>query len=359
MPLLDAAIAFTLTMLGLSSLVGMIQEWLHQARHVRSRQLETMLERWVLECFDAPADDKAADADQDTKTERANQAEGADREDKDPESEQEKIAGLSWNGWRRLGLDDLLRRVQNGTLQDISTRRLMSTLRSADDIQAIPHQELARSWDRLGEEHTAKFLSQAKFSATLLAVALAFGLNIDSLYLLEGYMSRGLPTDDREAATGPLWIGWEHFPNCPPTSTDRRCREYWRNAAGSAGLDGLDFKQREAINPLRHPRAALGLFVSDREPASTATHMSTDGGPPEDGASRLLPQVPPDLLGALSTWPVLAWFFGCLLTAILAGQGSPFWVEVLRRLSVTRDRLRADRVRFREGETLRSPAPPG
>ena len=51
MPLLDAAIAFALTMLGLSSLVGMVQEWLHQARKVRSRHLEIMLQRLLTECL--------------------------------------------------------------------------------------------------------------------------------------------------------------------------------------------------------------------------------------------------------------------------------------------------------------------
>ena len=163
-------------------------------------------------------------------------------------------------------------------------------------------------------------------------------------------MSRGLATTESGETTDPLWIGWEHFPNCPGTSVDRRCTDYWAEAAGSAGLSSLSFAQREAINPARHPRAALGLFSDEHNPVSTSTHMSTDGGPPEDGGARLLPQVPSRALGALSLWSLVAWVFGCLLTAVLAGQGSPFWVEVLRRLSLTRDRLRADRLRFREGE---------
>ena len=357
MPLLDAALAFALVMLGLSSLVGMAQEWLHKLRAVRGRHLQDMLEHLADELLKLSGSPLPKTA-----------------EHEDPN-----------RNFQNFGLEQVVKNVTEGQLDHLPADHLLAALSHSpwaaelcgklqdSKLPAELSHKVNGIWQRLENEQTTIFRQRAKTSATWVALLLAFALNIDSLHLIESFIGNhgavGQTLDNAsDVASGeallwaaaPLPIGWNRFPNCPGTSTDPRCFRYWSAAAQQAShqapQDGkvpkLSFGDKKALNPIHHPRLALGLLPDAMDPVSTSVHMSTDGGPPQDGAAQTVPELPQSFHGALSLWSVIAWLLGCTLTGILAGQGSPFWIEVVRRLGVTRDELR-DKRRLRDEKRLR------
>lgn len=364
MPLLDAAIAFALTMLALSSLVSVLQEWLQQWQGIRHRMLLQMLETYRRDYVIPLAEKRMSGGD----------------------AERTSAPKESWG--RLFGLDELKQTVRSKGLTHVDDDLLTEKIRGSEAVGRLAQssrldpksafEELQAGWQELSKDFTELFRRRAKRSATLIALALAFGFNIDALHVLGTYMqseaareaalSRGAPwleaapdaspdepPAERAGASEALAylraplvpLGWGFFPNCPPTSTDGRCLRYWQRAESSFDLSGLSFEERRQINPLRSPRRALGMFSDDTRPSRntpvpTLEHTSTDGGPATDGG-HAGSEIDPSLLGALPIWSLVGWIFGCLLTGFLAGLGSTFWIEVVRRLAVARDELRRQR----------------
>lgn len=401
MPLLDAALAFALTMLGLSSLIGFFQELIHGWSRVRTRQLEKMIERFFAEHLIPVAEERLAAASEVPKEQKdafAQRLTSLSEATRSPQGDKAQL-----RPWLSLfGVQDLLDQTRTHELEHIADEHLMALVEKSEAIQHwtarlgqdpnVVLAELRRGWQSLGAEFTERFRINAKVSATWLAVALAFGLNIDSLHLLEVYMhddssreaviarqglvadspssdpspSDGRPTEASAPSMAQLQqqvaafrgsafpIGWNLYPSCPPLSTDSRCAAYWLATTRSFDLDSLSFEQRSSLNPTSHPLRALGFGTQvSGSPISTLVHTSTDGGPATDGGPTGDPsQVP--LQGSLPIWTLISWMLGCLLTGVLAGRGSPFWIEVVRRMAVTRDRLRQQR---RQVDASQSPKP--
>ena len=398
MPLLDAALAFALTMLAISSLVGLILDSVYRFSQVRTRRLEKMVVRFfeesVLPALEQKLEAKAEGAVDASraellemvarlKKERARPAPAGPRPGEDP-------GAARWLG--DLNAGQLISEVSSQQLVSLSAeqirqwvaespagQRIRAALKDkADDL----FDELQRPWDELGQAFSDSFRSHSRTWATGIALALAFGLNIDSLFLLDTYM-----TDDEARAAviaqqaeivadvhaggprlgdaDPSWdpeaafrqiqneirsfesnrfaVGWDLFPNCPPTSTDWRCADYWQRVVESDDYTRLTYGQRRQLNPLAHPSTAFlsASAPADRpggEPPSTVDHTATTGGPAGGRAAGAAgdEDLPASYHGKLGGRALFGWVFGCILTGLLAGVGSPFWYEVVQKLGLIR-----------------------
>lgn len=489
MPLVDAALAFALTMLALSSLVGLVLDFFYSVFDYRRRGLEDMLRQLFREPlapdspprrpprFAAEAQASPAAASSDRASSSPNPSPAPSPEPSKPgfaprvvpalDRRQATLARLvdvdrliervRATGLTRLDFEDLLvelrRSVRESGVADALGERLGDQPGDRLDDWADQQIEdffrsLEEPWKMVGQRFTDSFREHARTWATGVALVLAFALNIDTFALLDSYMTDDLATAtivgeqdsiraiarvETERAPSPqpgtpgadqpstptpsiptpstpietltaarqqaaalqaknLAIGWSLFPSCPPSSPDPRCIAYWQASVDSFDLTRLDYEARLALDPPRRICAAVrGLLPGGgHEGQPTAeqarvdlAHTATEGGRGGGDRARARTGADPTALDGRSSCPssplsrsapipataLLFWALGCVLTGLLAGQGSPFWYEVVAGLGTVREKLRDIRTRSNETTASRSarvdpppavpPTPPG
>jgi len=197
---------------------------------------------------------------------------------------------------------------------------------------------VAVRYERFGEVFSQSFRTSSRRWTFGLSLALAFFVNLDSIYLMQAYMldgdtraaviqqGAGIVESSRQAArlldgsgeqaaresltrlaesvdsieTLPFPVGWTQYPGCPSDSSDARCPGPASKTAAVAGL---------WANLTKNPAAGL------------------------------------------------TWFCGCLLTAFLGGLGTPFWYDAASSLMGL-----AQKARGGAGAAVappQSPPPPG
>lgn len=440
MPLLDAALAFALTMLALSSLAGLILNWLHSLAGYRKQQLAKMLEALFVEEVIPEAERQLTTAVGDEAAELRKQVKEAEEKlEAEAEARPDDALTPRQLAWLKvLGGSGVLQAIEDQSLTSLAWDELKEKLRAnrraqevADSLEQeveIMIDRLAGTWERIGDRFTESFRAHARTWSVIVSMGLAFGLNIDAFYLLNAYMTddsaaeaviaqqgttlgqarpfagtaaptaasedtstEGSEDTSAEAAGGApdfgaiqqqatalrsdnLAIGWDLFPYCPPTSEDERCIEYWQGVVGGFDISVLGFEQREALSPARRACVAVFGFLGTCDGKEGAggtqapqpalvSHTATDGGPAGGDRARGAgaASVGAGASDEAPEWPagaLLFWVLGCGLTGVLAGQGSPFWYEVVSRLGRLRDDLRKARVqKEKKKETTGQNAP--
>ncbi|MEM6797167.1 MAG: hypothetical protein AAF725_24555 [Acidobacteriota bacterium] len=352
MPLLDAFLAFAITMLAIASLTTTSVAFLDARRGHRRRQLAAM----VREFFSDRAWPAAARA---LETRERVNSEGCRALH---QALGKRVAAENGGLTRAAAADALLEELDARGSDAHSTEELLEWITSSplgleledlgDEDSKRLLEALGRAWERLGKSYTERYRSRARALNTAGAAVLALIFNIDSFHVLGTYLSdpeiradviearldsleetenEEPPTVDRleqglaDLQNSGFPIGWSLFPNCPPVSTDGRCVRYWQRSLSTFSVEALDYDDRQAINPIPHYRVALGM---DALP----------GAPPGDS-----PKVKP----GLRPWDLLIWLLGLATTAFLAGRGAPFWFEAVQKLIKLREDLRSERVEAR------------
>jgi len=362
MQLLDAAIAFSLTMLVFATIVSIALEAVRNVTGLRkkelkrflgeyySRELQPSLQAGLLKAKNR-LDEAAA---QNVETLTATLVTAL------------TTAGATKSSTGRLpkpkGSTSAEDEVETFQLAAVTTEEMIDRLKHSEVGQKIVEDlkeeaeavfaHVASRYERFGEVFSESFRTNSRRWTFGLSLALAFFVNMDSIYLMQAYMldgdtraaviqqGAGIVESAREAAnqpnangeataqaakesltrlaesvdsieTLPFPVGWSQYPGCPSDSSDARC-------------------------PDRAPETAAG--------AGSGANASTKFE---------------NLKISLTNNPAAAftWFCGCLLTAFLAGLGTPFWYDAASNLMGLAQKARSGAGAASAGP--QSPPPPG
>lgn len=337
MPLLDAMMAFALTMLAVATAVTMILHGLDAMAKARHKVLVDFLKQYAEKDINPVVEKAIAQLRDKGET---NAARALDEATKDlvaqittrmhlPDQNGAETNLAETRDLVRISTDEMLSRLKSSAFG----RELSTALQKEADAV---FDTLAQRFEALGQVYSEKFRSKARLTGTIVGLFLAFALNIDSIHMLSVYMTdqgaRDRVIAEQEAvlagyqdsiAQQPETVdldtlrkeiaaardsvralslngfpmGWALFPNCPPVSSDGRCHLLWQVRAATTATTTTD-------------GPAPPLSYSDRE----AINLSWR------------------LYGGQWSWLVM-WLTGCLLTGFLAGLGAPFWYDAVSSIA--------------------------
>ena len=212
----------------------------------------------------------------------------------------------------RFSHDELLAVVQAEKTTFISTEEYIDYLKQTDLGKSLLEKlgneaskvldELGRRYETVGRKFSEEFKKHSRVWATVMACGLAVTLNVDSIHVAGAYLDdpalRGRVVAQAEAIM-------EKYVTAAPQATTV--------SPGSAE----DFQQS-----LQAARNEIDMIKSASLPIGWGQfpHAQLFFGEAND--------VSVDKLN--DSWRWFTWVLGVILTGILAGLGSPFWYEVVR-----------------------------
>jgi hypothetical protein len=365
MQLLDAAIAFTLTIAGFATVVSIIVEIIHRALSLRSKGLQAMLEQHfndvIKPTIERKLKQKLKAGGRKLETELARLRENLI--DKMTGNPLTILQDMSW----------LPKRIVNAISQynEVTALDFIKRLPETDvyELIELPGQgtavERLAKFDRKYQEYEKAisnyFKRRAQVLSFIVGIALALAVNIHGVRLFERYLNDPELTamviaqsekieaavatvkerQDRDPDTAReqlqeiksafdqynelmdnflgsgLPIGWSYYPNCP---------------AGQSAQDAGTYDPR-----------CKAVMASEPDAADTA---SSTGKPQKDKApAQDKPSTVANVLktGGSDPWGVLRWLFGVSITGALIGLGGPFWFDVATKLSTVRQKIRGSK----------------
>lgn len=286
MPFLDAALAFALTMLVVSTAVSYIFRGLQKVFGLRSKELKRLLEDYLengiqLRVEQLKADGKLPAGVVDGLAEKAKAL-------KLSELFAEKLARGG-----NVSTEDLLAKLKDCALGKELEAKL--TGRSEGVMK-----ELGERFEAFGKESTRLFREKSRWWTTGIALFLAFAVNIDSIHLIESYVQnegarqaviaqRDAFVDDYEALVGKLE------------------KDAGKDSVTKEELEQAFKDSRERVDTLASAPFPIGW--------SYFPHCGLADIQSKEFMHR----------HNLSGW--VTWLIGIALTGWLAGLGAPFWYE--------------------------------
>lgn len=340
MPLLDAALAFSLTMLVVATIVTQLVEIVQRICGLRSRDLQKMitefgdqelipiLDRELQRLVASGVAGASAIADRLTResaTTNATAKTGArDSTPKSLQSELRNLLGLTSpsqptpSAKGKAGSEKPAEKTKTARVH-ISTSELIEGLKKSDigkeiyaklgDKAQAVFDEVGRRFEEVGEKFTATFRANARLIGSGVAFALALLLNIDSVHLLKSYISN---PQLRESTIAQM-----------PEITKR--------------LDELEKatkKQTQTDDAVKNLQASIGALKADICDLKSSTFPIGPSQYPYLPYSR---EPPPSVTVGL------LWFMGIAMTGLFAGLGAPFWYDVVRGLANLTQRSKSDK----------------
>jgi hypothetical protein len=299
-PLLDAALAFALTMLVVAAVVQQIVALLQKARKVRGRIMREMLEDYFGDAFSQVAERELNRI----KTRGAAQ-----------------VSDELYKAADACGISDVVKRDELTTLVDISTEDLKRRLEQSDmgkklltelrDQADKVFDELGRHYEIVGKKFTAKFRTSSMWWAFVVALFLALVINIDSIHIANSYIRN---ESLREGVVIRM--------NAITSELDGRVEalEPTQGKVTKEALKGAIDDTRTQIDYL----TGLGFPIG----WSYFPHVYIRDKSSTDYKNRSTP------------YGLALWVIGIVLTAYLATLGAPFWHDTIRGIDVYRDRSR-------------------
>lgn len=301
MPILDAALAFALTMLVVATAVTQIVRFMRNTAKLRRSELQEMLTVYFNEELkpvvmrELNRVNKKVDSDVSTKlTEAAKEFSESELFD---EVELAKLIEVS--------TDELTERLKRSTLG----QKLLTEL--GDEAQTI-FDELGRRYEVVGDKFTESFRKYSRRWATVVALILALAVNIDSIHIAKSYIRNESLREGTVAQMDAIVAKYD----AKVASLDDAGGEGTRAALEQSLIDN-----REQIESLTSIGFPIGW--------SYFPHAGWQHRPPKDFERR----------NDFGGW--VMWFLGILLTAVLAGLGSPFWYDTVTGISRVAQRARA------------------
>ncbi|MBI5646919.1 MAG: hypothetical protein HY962_08290 [Ignavibacteriae bacterium] len=298
MPYLDTLLAYAVTMLAVATVVTQLVRLIQKLLSVRQDQFGKLL-------HDFYGQDLKPVMEREMKRVRSIAAASA--------------ATLPADSDIAASLTALMSRIQSRTT-DISTEALLTEIRrttvgteisaelkaEVDEIMG----ELGRRWEQIGKIYTERFRRKSQCSSTVVAIILAFVLNIDTVHIVTEYYT---DTAARAVALASLEDVVARYEKIPP---------------GDAA-DSITYRQlrkeidevRTGVQSLATAPAPIGWLVF---PYSGFGAVADTGG------------------WALA-WQLFVWLVGILATGFLAGLGAPFWYDVVLGIRKATEQARGGR----------------
>ncbi len=299
MPLLDAIIAFAVTMLAVATAVTAITQLIRKLGTTKRDGLKEFLEEFYEEELSATV-----------KTELARL--GSKAQDATADKLEATADALALKLKNRVDLpppgDDPVPAtpiIDAKKLVYVSTEEMVERLKRSqlgidlmNDLKENAEQvfdKLGERFEALGRRSTEAFRSRTQFLATVVAIPLAFAINIDSLRLASTYLN---DQETRGAAIGQAQAVLARA----------------ESQISSAELPEL----KAALDEVKGEVAALSgggfpigwtYFPFSQEARDDVL---------EDGSGP-------------ATWSL--WVLGCILTGLLAGLGAPFWHDLVTQMT--------------------------
>ncbi len=335
MPILDAALAFSLTMLVVASIVTMLVSaihWILRARRKRVKQMiADFLEKEVVPVADREIKRLSAQLAEDGVEAIRTQAVA--------------LAGEARNDvFARENLDQMAKLTTSDLKEELKRSPLGGELLTHLGDRAEPvFDEFAKRYEAVAGRYALKFRSDCRWMTTIFALIVAVGLNIDSFFILDCYLKNQAARDIVVGQMDAILETYETRVAAAVTSLNATESESGLAATEptASGDSVEEFKAAyretsETIESLlgfglpvgweyfpysqKNPLMVLGIAKSPLETEPVQAGVFTD--------DRTL-ESPGDLA---------KWFAGIILTGLLAGVGAPFWYDLVTGISRARDR---------------------
>ena len=312
MPMLDAALAFAITMLAIASVVTAIVGKIGASATYRAETLKRQLRKFYRTHVKHVVEEQLDLA-----------AETADEQARDALSR--FMSEMKVEGKVELSTRDLLAGLADTELGE----RLRTQL--GDEMDEFVR-KLGTHWEQIGHEFSAKFRKRAQGASFAVGITVAIVLNIDSIHIIETYLNDDQVRAEALGKQDAMLTQYAAFLNAQPSGDDAV-------AQAQADIESI----RDDIDVLRSGGFPLGW-----------DHAPWNACPNDDG--RFLPRCGAVEQGSVPTagdgWYV--WIWGILLTGYLAGLGAPFWYDFVSGINHIAQARRGSHQRNTGGET---PAP--
>lgn len=305
MPYLDAALAFALTMLAVSTLVTQIVRVIQKASALRNKVLLQMLNEYFAQELRPVIDRELSRLKSDLKSDLKN----------------EVAAGVSEKA-QALSMNLLFTEEELARLTEVSTEELLERLKRSNmgkDLlenlgsraQAV-FNELGKRYEILGNKFSELFRVNSRLLTTILAIVIAFLLNVDSLYIVDTYVkNEGMrqaviaQKESLEDGYRALTVKLEQDP-----ARDSITKAEFEQAFGDA-------------------KEQLGIFAGAGFPIGISyfPYVCFQNPTAPDCGQR----------------NIIFWSIGCILTGLLAGLGAPFWYDAVTGISRAIQSMRAEK----------------
>ena len=298
MPLLDAALAFAITMLAFATIVTTIVrfiDWLLP-------RLKGMLESYV---------------DERVQLFKSMMQEFLRKELTNIIKREFQLTPQEAEVKSALALDTILLQMADARpLDHLSNLDLIDKLKQTDlgaDLLQLQNRaaevfaEISRRYAAIERKYSEIFRKKARIVATIVALVLAVVLNIDTIHIADVYLRN--PTLAASIAAKSDVVVAEFEANRKQLQAQQLQQA---NQPGSAaGISQGQQDLKEAIGRVEKIQGDIKNLVASGFPVGWTRHNNDELKP---------------------SWP--AWLIGILLTAGFAGLGSPFWFDVIRNLNV-------------------------
>lgn len=313
MELLDAALAFALTMAALATVVTILMEIGLRFLGLRRKDQVTLVKRLY--------DDHLAESVGLTSGDAVKRWEVARQVLENPlagvkmaasEQDQGFASGQGAAIYDKISVEHLLRRV-------VEVDEIKAAFAKTEDELRDRLTALAQKYDEYRSAMAARFKSQAQAWSLALGIALALALNVDGLRLFEFYVDNS----DRSAAV----IERQDAILANVEAAEARLAAARAEALGEGALKDLDAavteltEQGRTIDELELPIGrkffpyCLVLSKPEDRKASADALCRSEGYNESES---------------------IAWLVKVLLTGLLIGLGAPFWYDVAKRLAKVR-----------------------
>lgn len=289
MPLLDAALAFSLTMLVIATLVSTLVQVIHGLLGIRQSEFRKMLTTFTQTEIQPTIDRELS------RLSSRFTAETIAEIKTNLNAETAQVAAdLIQNHADHLhmssaNLVELLKRTDMGD-------KLLTQL--GDQADAV-FNELAQRYEAVGQKFTASFREYSRRIAAVITLVLALALNLDSINIARQYMSNQA---QRQAVLAKYNQVLVHQEKIPGTDNPEQLQENLAQLKQSITEANT---QLDALNTAGFP---IGWTYFPGSATTTVVPGSR----------------------TIGVW--MLWSFGILLTTVLVGLGTPFWFDVVRGL---------------------------
>lgn len=298
---LDAALAFALTMLAVSTLVTQLVRFLQHVWKIRNQFLQEMLNVYFTQDLLPVINRELSRLKKDLSAEVA-------------QAICEKAQALSVNV--------VFPEPELATFTEVSTEELLERLkRNPVGIQLLENlgdkaqtvfNELGKRYETVGNHFTEIFRYNSRLATTILAILAAFILNVDSLFVLDTYVK----------------------------NEDMRRAVIAQQASLQDGYLMLSNQLTEDSSKASITRAEFEQAFGD---AKTQLDAFTSAGFPVGFSYFPYACLENTGLSACENRHILLWIVGCILTGLLAGLGAPFWYDAVTGLSRAIQTMRAEK----------------
>ncbi len=346
MQLLDAGIAFALTLAGLATVVSIIIEIIHRALGLRSKGLRAMLEQHFDDVIAPTIKTNVEEAIKDENKDLAKELRDL-REDLIKKMTTNPLVKLQKLSWLPDRVVNPLSRYTEVTALDFLNRIPETDVFKYIKLQGnLTIDARLKKFDKKYEEYEKAisnyFKRRAQFLSFVVGIALAIAVNIHGIRLFERYLNDPELTATVIAQTDniELAIASAQKRQADKSDTEKNNIEEIKTALNQ-------------YNELMGNFSGLGLPIGwefyphcpkDRDPATLKNYdpqCRTVLSSLAEGAavkkSSIIPRIVKTALA--DPWGFLKWLFVVIITGTLIGLGGPFWFDVASKLGSIRRKL--------------------